>query len=111
NENTMSNGLRLTYGNFSYYTGGDLSGGVLDKDGKAIDIEGLAAEATGEVDVAKANHHAYKDAMTPGFINHIRARFFVVPVWDRAHIQPETIDRMKRGPSDNKNSVDKILFT
>ncbi|WP_270090734.1 MBL fold metallo-hydrolase [Sphingobacterium sp. SYP-B4668] len=111
NENTMSNGFRLTYGNFTYYSGGDLSGHVLDKNGQYVDIEGLAAQSCGEVDVAKANHHAYKDAMTPGFLKYIQAASFIVPVWDKAHIQPEIIARIEQVSSVGNRSIPHLIYT
>lgn len=111
NENTMSNGFKLSYGHFTYYTGGDLSGYVLDKDGEYIDIEGLAAKYCGPVDVAKANHHAYKDALTPGFIKYINASAIIVPVWDKAHIQPEILHRIRQVSLDNDVEVPHLIFT
>lgn len=111
NENMMSNGFKLSYGPFSYYTGGDLSGSVLDKDGQVIDMEGLVARYSSAVDVAKANHHAYKDAMTPDFIQHINASAIIVPVWDQAHVQPEILDRIRQVSLDSHRKVPLLIFT
>ena len=65
-----------------------------DKEGNAVDLEEKVAEACGPVDVCKANHHAYRDAMTEGFIRHIQARHYIIPVWDYEHIQPSVMSRM-----------------
>ncbi len=94
NENTKSLAIRLSYGPFSYYTGGDLSGKLLDEKGNPVDIEEEVAKICGKVDVCKSNHHAYKDAMTEGFLKYISASAYIIPVWDYEHIQPVIIDRM-----------------
>lgn len=109
NENTMSNGIKLAYGPFVYYSGGDLSGDVYDADGGLIDIEAYVGERFGPVDVCKANHHAYKDAMTPGFVKHMQARAYIVPVWDHEHIQPAIIARMADRELNQAES--KVFFT
>ena len=94
NENSKSIALRIDYGPFRYYTGGDISGFLSDKEGNAVDLEEKVAEACGPVDVCKANHHAYRDAMTEGFIRRIQARYYIIPVWDYEHIQPSVLSRM-----------------
>ena len=86
--------MRISYGPFSYYTGGDLSGELLDEKGSPVDIEEKVAKICGAVDVCKANHHAYKDAMTEGFLKHIKASAYIIPVWDYEHIQPSVMKRM-----------------
>ena len=63
NENTRSIALRFDYGPFSYYSGGDVSGSLHNVDGNMFNVESLVGEVCGEVDVCKANHHSYKDAM------------------------------------------------
>ena len=94
NENTKSLALRIDYGPFSYYTGGDLSANVLDGTGNLLNVEELAGQACGEVDVCKANHHAWKDAMSEGFIRNVRAKQYIIPVWEDEHIQPSILERM-----------------
>lgn len=126
NENTMSLGFVLSYGNFRYFAAGDLSGGVRGPDGKDIGLEGIVGREYGPVHVAKANHHAYLDAMTEGFVRGIRARHFVVPVWDIHHIQAATIQRMgltgsdifftrfpesKRGEFQNNDWMERVAAT
>lgn len=94
NENTKSIGIRISYGAFDYYTGGDLSGLLLNTDNTTIDIEEKVASICGPVDVCKVNHHGYIDAMTSGFIDNIQAQNYIIPVWDREHIQPSVMRRM-----------------
>ena len=94
NENTKSLGIRISYGPFSYYTGGDLSGCLLDSSGQSVNLEKKIAEVCGQVDVCKANHHAYLDAMTEEFVRNIKANHYVIPVWDYEHIQPLILNRI-----------------
>ncbi|MEA4978939.1 MAG: MBL fold metallo-hydrolase [Petrimonas sp.] len=94
NENTKSIGIRISYGIFSYYTAGDISGFLLDEQGNVVDMEEKIAQICGPVDVCKVNHHAYRDAMTKGFIENIKASAYIIPVWDYEHIQPEVLERM-----------------
>lgn len=94
NENTKSIGIKINYGPFSYFTAGDISGSLLDGDGRKINLEDEIAKISGPVDVCKANHHAYKDAMTEGFLKEIQASAYIIPVWDHQHIQPVIMDRM-----------------
>ncbi|MFP3090496.1 MBL fold metallo-hydrolase [Treponema sp. TIM-1] len=94
NENINSIGLRISYGPFRYYTAGDFNETLLDSRGKAVNLEGKIAEACGPVQVCKANHHAYLDTMSEEFVGIIRARAYIIPVWDYLHIQPSTMTNM-----------------
>lgn len=94
NENTNSIAIKVCYGPFAYYTGGDLSGRLYDASNRLFELDSLVALTCGKVDVCKANHHAYRDAMSAGFIADIRARNYIIPVWDYAHIQPAVLSRM-----------------
>lgn len=94
NENTKSIALRFDYGDFSYYTGGDICGSLRDESGRSVDVEARVGEACGEVDVCKANHHSYKDAMSAGFLQAVKAKNYILNVWDQQHTQPELLERM-----------------
>lgn len=94
NENTKSIGICIAYGPFRYFTAGDLSAPLLDAEGNWFQVDELVAKTCGEVDVCKANHHAYKDAMSEGFVKNIKATNYIIPVWDYEHIQPSIISRM-----------------
>lgn len=104
NENTKSIAIKISFGPFSYFTAGDLSGNLLDEDGNTVDIEEAVAKVSGKVDVCKANHHAYKDAMTQGFLHHIDASAYIIPVWDYEHIQPAVMQRMALQSSANEDA-------
>lgn len=94
NENTKSIALRFDYGPFSYYTGGDIAGSLLDAEGDPVNIEVKVGQACGQVDVCKTNHHAYKDAMKEGFLEAVRPDHYVSCAWDIWHTQPALMQRM-----------------
>jgi len=94
NENTRSLVLTIQYGAFKFYTGGDVSGVLRDENDQNLDYEGAVGRAAGKVDVCKANHHSYKDAMPATFTNAVQARAYVVCVWDRWHLQDNTASNM-----------------
>src|SRR5690625_1537075 len=58
-ENMCSNGVKITYGKFDYFNGGDLSGRVHIGDDKWRDIESVVGKYLGEVEVCEANHHGW----------------------------------------------------
>ncbi|MBQ9373009.1 MAG: MBL fold metallo-hydrolase [Thermoguttaceae bacterium] len=94
NENTRSISLVMNYGAFRFYTGGDASGALKDAEGRDADFEGAIGRACGPVDVCKANHHSFRDAMRKSFINAVQARAYVVCVWTMAHLQESTAAAM-----------------
>ena len=94
NENTRSLVLTVQYGAFRFYTGGDVSGVLRDENGQNLDYEGAVGRVVGKVDVCKANHHSYKDAMPATFTKAVQARAYVVCVWDRWHLQDNTASNM-----------------
>ena len=94
NENTKSLVMRIDYGPFSYYSGGDVAGKLLDENGDPVNIEAKTGEVCGEVDVCKTNHHAYKDAMTEEFVNAVNPDHYVSCAWDIWHTQPVLMERM-----------------
>lgn len=93
-ENTVSLATLTTFGPFKFFAGGDVSGPMRDAAGNPFDYEAAVGRAVGAVDVCKANHHSYKDAMTPGFVKAVQARVYVVGVWDRWHLQDNTASAM-----------------
>ncbi|MDO4585282.1 MAG: MBL fold metallo-hydrolase [Planctomycetia bacterium] len=93
-ENSLSIASVFSYGPFRFYTGGDVSDGLYDEEGNRFAYEGMVGKVAGPVDVCKANHHAYKDAMKEEFVREIQARVYVICVWDIHHIQDNTMTNM-----------------
>lgn len=87
NENTCSLATVTSFGPFRFFSGGDVSCGMLDEKGEWVDYEGEVGRVAGPVDVCKSNHHSYRDAMAPGFVKATRPRVYVTCVWDRWHLQ------------------------
>jgi hypothetical protein len=84
-ENMCSLGLRLSYGRFDYFTGGDIPGIALEGQPGWYDVETPVAQAVGPVDVSLLNHHGYMDSMNAYFVSALRPRVWILPVWDSAH--------------------------
>lgn len=81
-ENEFSCAIRITYGDFSWYTGGDI---------KAESMENAVGKVCGPTDVVVCNHHAYKDAMHNSFVRQMQAKAYVIPVWDYYHPESEPL--------------------
>lgn len=96
-ENKQSIALRVRYGAFDYYTGGDLS--AVDEE-TVIEpvawknVEPVVANACGPVDVMKANHRGSWDANSIPFLAALRPRVIVVPSRADGHPAVSTYKRM-----------------
>jgi beta-lactamase superfamily II metal-dependent hydrolase len=93
-ENMCSLAFRLQYGNFRYYTGGDLESDTDYGRSPWRDIESAVARVAGPVNVAVANHHGYVNAVGPSFVQHLRPQAFIISGWDSAHPTITTLDNM-----------------
>jgi hypothetical protein len=85
NENSCSIALRLRYGKFSYFTGGDLNCDTSYGRDPWRDIETPAAKAAGPVSVATCDHHGYFDACGPEFVRALRPRVWILQTWHASH--------------------------
>lgn len=94
-ENVNSCAIRITYGDFRYYNGGDLSGGnyKIYKSSER-DMETPVAKVCGEVNVMKANHHGYYDTCNGFFMNVLSPDVVVVDARSNNHPVPSTMARM-----------------
>jgi hypothetical protein len=84
-ENPCSCAIRVRYGKFGYYTGGDLTNDTNYGRDPWRDSESAAAEACGRVSVAVANHHGYFNANGDRYVRALQPQVFVIPAWDSAH--------------------------
>lgn len=85
NENSCSIALRLNYGKFSYFTGGDLNCDTNYGQDLWRDIETPAAKAAGAVSVATCDHHGYFDANGPEFVRALKPRVWILQSWHASH--------------------------
>ena len=84
NENGMSLGMIVRYGDFRLYTAGDFSDTIKHADGTSVVIEDAIADVCGSVNVAKVNHHGHY-SMPAKLIGALRAQAYVSCVWDQLH--------------------------
>jgi hypothetical protein len=90
-ENCCSSAIRLLYGRFGYYTGGDLPFDTNYGRDPWRDIETPVAKICGPVSVAVANHHGYFNADGAEFVRALHPRVFVILSWDSAHPTVNTL--------------------
>tara|TARA_R110002096_G_scaffold183757_12_gene361931 strand:+ start:14882 stop:16156 length:1275 start_codon:yes stop_codon:yes gene_type:complete len=95
NENISSLALRLSYGKFDYFTGGDIAGIALEGKPSWYDIETPIAQAIGPVEVSVLNHHGYIDSQNAFFVQTLRPQVWIIPVWDSAHPSPMVYRRLR----------------
>lgn len=105
-ENGCSIALRITYGRFAYFTGGDLNFDINDGLRPWMDVETPAARAAGRVEVALADHHGYFDACGPEFTRALDAQVYVIPSWHATHPGQAQLERMLGGrPGESSHDV------
>ena len=93
-ENMCSAAIRMSYGAFDYFTGGDLTG-VLDPGAPQWqDIESPVAQAVGPVDVNELNHHGYLDSENAFFLSVLRPRIHIIQAWSPSHPSPRVLRRL-----------------
>jgi len=93
-ENVCSIALRVRYGRFRYFTGGDLYGQPEPGAPAWWDVETPIAKAIGAVDVMVVNHHGSIEPANPFFLATLRPRVVVVPAWSPTHPSPDVLKRL-----------------
>ena len=94
-ENMCSAGLRLSYGKFDYYTGGDIPGIPYEGFPQWHDVETPVAQAVGPVEASLLNHHGYIDSQNAFFVGALRPRVWILNVWDSAHPTARVYSRLQ----------------
>jgi beta-lactamase superfamily II metal-dependent hydrolase len=92
-ENACSQVITINYGNFKYYTGGDIPGNVQYGQQSWMDVESPVAKAIGAVDVATMDHHGNRDALNETFVKTLQPRVWVEEVWSADHPGHEVLIR------------------
>lgn len=93
-ENRICAAIKISYGKFDYFNGGDITGRISINGEKWRDIETPLSEILGPVEVCEANHHAYVDAMNENFIVNTKPQVFVLQVWNARHTNLTTLKAM-----------------
>ncbi len=93
-ENPRSLAIKLTYGDFDYFSGGDLTG--LDEPGVAawFDVETPVAAVVGEVDALTLDHHGNRDATNAAFLAKLAPRVVVQQSWVSDQPGGEVVHRL-----------------
>lgn len=94
-ENHCSAGIRISYGAFDYFNGGDIIGHRSYNSPEWEDIETPVGKAVGPVEVCEVNHHAWWNAMNANFIASLRPQVYIMQVWNVSHFCIETLERMQ----------------
>lgn len=108
NENCSSNVLRLRYGGFDYFSGGDIPGvpgGEIStrlplvasraRAAEWTDIESPVAWVTGPVDVCVLNHHGGQDTTNAFFLSVVQPRVCIAQVWATPQVTAEVLKRIR----------------
>jgi hypothetical protein len=94
-ENMCSAGLRLSYGKFDYFTGGDIPGIPYEGFPPWHDVETPVAQAVGPGEACILNHHGYIDSQNAFFVGTLRPRVWILNVWDSAHPTARVYSRLQ----------------
>ena len=84
-ENSLSMGIRVEYGPFKAYFGGDID---------LPDFEDKLGAVVGPVDVCKTNHHACPSSMGAEFCRSVRAQAYMTSVWSPNQITERNLINM-----------------
>ncbi len=107
-ENSLSNAIKITYGNFNYFTGGDIAGNNGLGEGDWQSVESQVAPVIGPVDVATLNHHGNRDSQSPFYVRTLRPKVWIGQTWSSDHPGD---DVMRRIASKELYPGDRYLFS
>ena len=94
NENPLSLAIKISYGNFDYFTGGDNTGLQGFGMPQWFDVETPMAKAVGNVEVTTLCHHGCRDAVNDNFLNYLNPQTIVHQTWSSNHPGEEVLHRM-----------------
>jgi hypothetical protein len=93
-ENMCSVAIRIRYGRFDYFSGGDMPGYPVPGAAAWHDEETDVARAIGPTDVHVVNHHGSLEEENPFWLATLRSRVMIVPAWSPTHPSPDVLKRM-----------------
>ncbi|HKO56561.1 MAG TPA: MBL fold metallo-hydrolase [Thermoanaerobaculia bacterium] len=93
-ENMCSIGLRIRYGKFDWFTGGDMPGVPDAGAPEWQSVETAVAKAIGPTDVHVVNHHGSIDPESAFFLSTLRSTVMVLPSWSATHPSQDALKRM-----------------
>lgn len=92
--NAGSIALRLRFGAFGYFCGGDLTDWADAGTRSWMDALTPTAEAAGAVDVAVVPHHGLFDAAGSAMVHALAAQVWVISAWHASHPSITTLERL-----------------
>lgn len=93
-ENPLSTCIKISYGKFDYFTGGDISGVNAMGEGDPNSVEANIAPVVGVVDVATLNHHGNRDSQSAYYVRTLRPRVWVQQLWSSDHPGDDVLRRI-----------------
>jgi len=93
-ENPFSNVVKISYGNFSYYSGGDLPGVPAYNQPYWRDMETPVAAVVGPVSAMTLDHHGNRDSDNGAILRALRPRVIIQQNWLSAQPGEEVVVRM-----------------
>jgi len=93
-ENMCSLGLRIRYGRFDYFTGGDMPGVPDAGAPEWQSVEKAVARAIGPTDVHVVNHHGSIDPASALFLSTLQSPVMILPAWSATHPSQDALKRM-----------------
>ena len=94
NENPLSLAIKISYGRFDYFTGGDNTG--LQGFGMPawFDVETPMASAVGKVEATTLCHHGCRDAVNENFLDLMAPQTIIHQSWSTNHPGEEPLHRI-----------------
>lgn len=93
-ENPFSNVIKLSYGKFSYYSGGDIPGVPNYTQPWWRDVETPVAAVVGPVSAMTLDHHGNRDTVNGNMLRALRPRVIVQQNWLSAQPGEEVVVRL-----------------
>jgi beta-lactamase superfamily II metal-dependent hydrolase len=93
-ENMCSLGIRVSYGEFRWFTGGDLPGETDPGFPAWHAVEAGIAQAIGRVDVHVVNHHGSPGVAGDAFLETLGSKVLIIPAWSASHPGPDVLKRI-----------------
>lgn len=93
-ENSCSIALKLIYGAFSYYIGGDLTCDTRFGTQPWMDVESAVARVAGPTSVSALDHHGYYDATCTEFVRKMQSRVYVLQSWHASQPALSVLDEL-----------------
>jgi hypothetical protein len=94
NENPLSLAIKLSYGKFDYFTGGDNTGLQGFGMPKWFDVETPIAKAVGQVEATTLSHHGCRDAVNENFLSHLKPKTIIHQSWSSNHPGEEVLHKL-----------------